>query len=59
MATKSKVDIVQHKSSLQAMREAEWSKKRPHCHTADEHAASVKAVKAAVRGGVDGPALKD
>jgi hypothetical protein len=37
MATKSKIDIVQHKSSLQAMQGPEWDKKRPECHTADEH----------------------
>jgi hypothetical protein len=49
VATKTKVDIVQHKSSLQAMREPEWDKKRPHCHTADEHSDSIKAVRSKTR----------
>jgi hypothetical protein len=44
-----KVDIVQHKASLQSMREPEWDKKRPHCHTANEHSESVKAVRSKTR----------
>lgn len=49
MATKTKIDIVQHKSSLQAMRGSEWDKKRPSCHTSDDHAENIKAVRSKTR----------